>query len=299
MAAARKMDELLVSWLSNDATYESIMDLIDIYKAQQHQQLLEEAEDTMQQLSVDMTKDGETTAADPYDYNVDVVNDNNAPSSPRGVIPPFYPSPTPRQRRHLQKASSSSLLQPQQDCWEPPLEDELLPSEGVTALSLEDAAATPDAAAVPRIGIRDLAVKLYQELGLDLPADSSDDSPRKYMLPEHFVRITKEVLRFPSFFNAPLYLRILELWNQHQQQPQAISEAATPTMEVITLDMLEWYYKTELEPYDMDDRFFRLVKQPFRNYIQRDDFLPFIKALLADHPGLEFLSTSLHASFIA
>ena len=39
-----------------------------------------------------------------------------------------------------------------------------------------------------------------------------------------------------------------------------------------------------MEPYDPPERFFRLVKQPDQDCILRDDFLPYIKALLNDHP---------------
>jgi serine/threonine-protein phosphatase 2A regulatory subunit B'' len=47
----------------------------------------------------------------------------------------------------------------------------------------------------------------------------------------------------------------------------------------------------EMEPYDEVDRFFRLMKQPDADAIVKDDFFPFLKALLSDHPGLEFLSS--------
>ena len=39
-----------------------------------------------------------------------------------------------------------------------------------------------------------------------------------------------------------------------------------------------------MEPYDAAERFFRLVKQPETDYVARDDFLPYIKELLSDHP---------------
>uniref|UniRef100_A0A7S1D7L1 EF-hand domain-containing protein n=1 Tax=Cyclophora tenuis TaxID=216820 RepID=A0A7S1D7L1_CYCTE len=50
-----------------------------------------------------------------------------------------------------------------------------------------------------------------------------------------------------------------------------------------------------MEPYDPAARFFRLIKQTANDCIFRDDFLPYIKELLSDHPGLEFLSN--HAEF--
>lgn len=100
---------------------------------------------------------------------------------------------------------------------------------------------------------------------------------------ESFGRITKEVCQYPTFFNGPLYQRILDLWNaQHNEEKTLIS-----------IPMMEWFWLNEMEPYDASDRFFNLIKQPNANAIVRDDFLPLIKALLATHPGLEFLSSHI------
>lgn len=137
---------------------------------------------------------------------------------------------------------------------------------------------------------------------------------RKYLTRDNFVRITKEVCKFPSFFNGVLYQRILDLWNlQHcvntstaggrdnaetnagDEGSDVRSGMITAEMDVITLDIFHWYWLQEMECYDASDRFFRLTKQIYCNYITRDDFLPYIKALLQDHPGLEFLSN--HAEF--
>jgi serine/threonine-protein phosphatase 2A regulatory subunit B'' len=130
--------------------------------------------------------------------------------------------------------------------------------------------------------------------------------------PEQFVRITKEVCRFPSYFNLPLYQRILDLYhakcvshmnhttdddnnNDSDNNNNNTAQAQQPQHQWITMEILEWYWKTEMEPYDANDRFFRLVKQSDADAIVRDDFLPFLKALLADHPGLEFLAS--HSEF--
>ena len=146
--------------------------------------------------------------------------------------------------------------------------------------------------------MRDLVTGVFLEVGQDPPllSPSSDDEGeegdtsdihRKYLTVETFVRVTKDICFFPTYFNVPLYQRILDLWNSRdlEQSP----------MEVVTLEMVEWFWKTEMEPFDPCDRFFRLVKQPANDFIVRDDFFPFIRALLDDHPGLEFLSS--HADF--
>jgi serine/threonine-protein phosphatase 2A regulatory subunit B'' len=159
---------------------------------------------------------------------------------------------------------------------------------------------------------RDAARAIFEELGTPIPTTTSSTTPTLALSPEHFVRITKEVCRFPSYFNLPLYQRILDLYNIHHHHPKKnttddnynISTTNSPSHDddeqqqqhqLITMEILEWYWKMEMEPYDAHDRFFRLVKQPDADAIVRDDFLPFLKALLADHPGLEFLAS--HSEF--
>ncbi len=120
---------------------------------------------------------------------------------------------------------------------------------------------------------------------------------------ESFERITKELCNLPTFFHKPLYARILHLWESHIKSSQTTSSTtpssssallpSSPT--VVTYGIFHYYWITEMEPYDMNERFFRLLKQPDKEYISRDDFFPYIRELLNDHPGLEFLSN--HAEF--
>lgn len=303
MPVAKKMEELLVTWLSNDATYESIMDLVETHKASafaREQSSSSPAESSLP--STDPHGDNHGSSA-----HTDRAQDSDldSPASPRGVIPPFYPNTQGGIRRPRR------AMHPPTEVWDAPL-DTLTPGEPKSrstgdhvtlepARSLEDAVSAGSSAT---LCVRDVARAVFLELGIDPPltspasADHEEDDidgplrekgglRRKYLLPEQFTRVTKEVCRFPSFFSGPLYQRILLLWNE-QNTNQA-------PMEVVTYEMLEWFWRTEMEPYDAVDRFFRLVKQPHRNHIDRDDFLPFIKALLNDHPGLEFLSS--HTEF--
>lgn len=188
----------------------------------------------------------------------------------------------------------------------------------------------------PLLCIRDQVRAIYDELAVgadgqqqhlsakssdedDAENDSKDNDPTytsRYLAVDAFVRITKEVCQFPTFFNAPLYRRILDLWNAKHNggadnaasRIPALDLNATETtgsadatnatggeMEVVTYGMFKWYWTTEMEEYDASERFFRLIKQPGAEYIVRDDFLPYIQELLKDHPGLEFLSN--HAEF--
>lgn len=83
-----------------------------------------------------------------------------------------------------------------------------------------------------------------------------------------FTKITKDVCQFPSFFSGPLFNRI----------------SGGGGEEEISMEMMQNFWKAEMEPYDAPERFFRLVKQPENDYIGKDDFLPYIKELLNDHP---------------
>jgi hypothetical protein len=184
--------------------------------------------------------------------------------------------------------------------------------------------------------IRDQVRSIYDELAVggdgqqqrvstnssdeDDAEDTKDDDPAyasRYLPVDAFVRITKEVCQFPTFFNGPLYRRILDLWNSKHNGGGGVNSAtriptldlnATETtdsvddtnaasmeVEAVTYGMFKWYWTTEMEEYDASERFFRLIKQPDAEYIVRDDFLPYIQELLKDHPGLEFLSN--HAEF--
>ncbi|EGZ04838.1 hypothetical protein PHYSODRAFT_551578 [Phytophthora sojae] len=115
---------------------------------------------------------------------------------------------------------------------------------------------------------------------------------------EDFVAITKDLCGFPSFFNAPFFRRILASAGETPKPPSspAAEDAASPTSadgvaapQRITKDMFQSYWMREMAPCDSVERFFRVVKQPKNDFIERDDFAPFLHELLKYHPGLEFL----------
>ena len=110
--------------------------------------------------------------------------------------------------------------------------------------------------------VRDRVKQLFTELDVN------------ELVLENFGRITKEVCQFPSFFNGPLFQRILSEWNAAKKQAQ----------EAISQPMLEWFWMRDMEKFDAPERFFRLIKQAENDYVGRDDFLPYIKELLNDHP---------------
>lgn len=245
------MDELLVSWLGSDEVYENVLNLIEKYRVQRQQS---------------QTPPGSPKADE---KGLDEL-------SPRGVvIPPFYPLRTatgtkiqrrrqlPRQAEtwdRLPDAPTAATTQTTQPRPFPGAGDDLPDDE-----QQED----QQAVAATALCVKDQVNNILPEL--QLARNAAGDVIFSL---ESFVRISKEICNFPSFFNGPLYQRIIDLWNVAKNQ----------TAKAVTMSMLEWFWKTEMEPFDPPERFFRLVKQPNNDCILRDDFLPYIKALLNDHP---------------
>jgi EF-hand domain len=171
-----------------------------------------------------------------------------------GVIPPFYPkvssksSATEQQQQQQQRRMMQRWKSAPCTILNKWSETQTAPNDNATATS-----------------VRDQVKAILEEL--DTKTFGIND----------FTRITKEICQFPSFFSGPLFTRI------------ATTAAGEDTMmmmtrERVTLEMLQHFYQAEIEPYDSAERFFRLVKQPANDYIVKEDFLPFIKELLNDHP---------------
>ena len=144
------------------------------------------------------------------------------PSSPRGVtsIPPFYPlktltGTTIQRRRKLPRQSET---------WEP-LPVVVDPTTSTTINTGEqgmDDLRTTSGGTTTTLCVRDQVTKLLQELQILPPREESFESAADVTLPlEVFVRITKEVCHFPSFFNGPLYQRIIDLWNMEHKSSTA------------------------------------------------------------------------------
>lgn len=236
--SAIKMDELLVGWLGSNEVYDNVLEWIDKFKAEQ---IAEQS----------------SRASSPIP---------GPPESPQTVlIPPFYPLKTMNGAKVQRRRS----LPRQFETWEPLPESLLaLQNPAVSDETPDDELQQDQQQPYPPRSVKEQFVGLVEELGFS-PFSPSDDIPM-----EAFVRITKEICRFPSFFNGPFYQRLLDLWNaQHKTSVSSV-----------TLKLFEWYWKTEMEPYDAHERLFRLLKQPHENCILRDDFLPYIKALLSEHP---------------
>ena len=307
MAAPIKVDELLVSfWLGSDEVYEDVLNLIEKYRLQRQQQL------QLQSVAApaptgsspkSKTKMQANAQAQAHDAHESTFADGKAAYddpelSPRGVvIPPFYPLRTAtgtkiQRRRQLPRQSETWDRLPDAALnLHLPLNLPLpvLPPQKPQSIDLPDDEQQEDQQGAPTTAsatasatalcVKDQVNNLVPELNLQMQLQQLHMQPQSQNLQvtfslESFIRITKEICNFPSFFNGPLYQRIVDIFNISNNQ----------TQKDVTLTMLEWFWKTEMEPYDPPERFFRLVKQPNNDCILRDDFLPFIKALLNDHP---------------
>ena len=246
MAAPVKMDELLVSWLGSDEVYDNVLKLIEEYRMQRKQQEM-----------IQRTK--LTPPSSPKQE--EKTNSSEAPSH-RVAIPVFHPLKTTAGKQMRRRRT----LPNQFETWEPISN---IPSNafGINSGQRSESKETEQELL---LCVRDQVLHIVPDLQI-VPSEDVISFPL-----EAFVSITREICRFPSFFNAPLYHRILNLWNTAHLSDSQVS--------VVTLKILEWFWKTEMEPFDLSERFFRLVKQPHQDCILRDDFLPFIKALLNDHP---------------
>jgi len=127
---------------------------------------------------------------------------------------------------------------------------------------------------------------------------------------EQFAAVAKTLCGFPSFFAAPLFRRIRKLFPDESKADSASKEAEGKSESKgaseskgdrpygdedegeIKLRTFFKFWRTEMQPYDHCDRFFRLVKQVGAPGIVKSDFLPFMEELLAFHPGLAFLEST-------
>jgi hypothetical protein len=258
--SAIKMDELLVGWLGSDEVYDNVLQWIDKFKAEQ---MADPA--------------SSSRAASP-------IPTQPPPESPQTVlIPPFYPLQTATGTKVQRRRS----LPRQFETWETLPESIQVPKLGSASEETPDDELQQDQQQFPPKCVKEQFLGVVEELGFDTVTLSKDGIPM-----EAFVRVTKEICRFPSFFNGTFYQRILDLWNtaaaaaeqQHRSNHKKNSKTLPPPASAVTLTIFEWFWKNEMEPYDAEERLFRLLKQPNENCILRDDLLPYIKALLNEHP---------------
>jgi hypothetical protein len=91
----------------------------------------------------------------------------------------------------------------------------------------------------------------------------------------------------------------LIIWNELQKDetPIGVKEFEGEKDELfyhldllVNKEIFKWYWTQEMENYDASDRFFRLIKKPFDDHIGKEDFMPYLKELLRDHPVSFYIS---------
>lgn len=315
--AAIKMDELLVTWLGSDDVYEKVLNLIETNRSSSglkssindkddYTKSLQESKSNNNDNPIDCNdpaSSGGMQESTPSGASINSIPSSPMPSpgsKPKTEIPPFYtpneggrgrgrkPTPSSDQswKSVLAKLQSFSMLQDVNPNDQTNVTDNTDPN----AMAIVDDGSSPPPPPPPpppSSTISDVNLNMNRLLPVD-----------------QFHKMTKNICGFPSFFNGPFYRRILYHAQQQSsssssltdgddynssspsspQQQQEEHELQSAFPETITLEMFKTFWEQEMEKYDASDRFFRLVKQPDKQYITKDDFLPYIEELLACHP---------------
>ena len=249
MAADIKMDELLVRWLSSDGLYESIMNMIEV------------------QLLKNTTTSSSTKAKAAEELIIDEENTNGGipPKSPKFVV-------VETNKEERMNISNNTTLTPIQI---PPLVH--IPRS--TSSSIADSTTTTTTTTThdywSTLQRHPTIIKLFPS------HDPTQQQQQQELSKKEFMDITKDICRFPSFFNSPLYKRIQQLMTNNNttttittHDDTTMTSTNNTTTGGITLETFRNFYIQEMEPFDDQERFFRLVKKPHLDYITREDFLP-------------------------
>lgn len=167
------------------------------------------------------------------------------------------------------------------------------------------------------VRVADLSIEISREIDRYFDCANSNG-----ICKNDFVSVCKGLCNFPTFLNESLCKRILEIApgdlgnstqildgsrraegkssdppefsSRHESKtdrgsaPEANGDGET----YISKKQFLKFWVEEMEPYDDQDRFFRLLKPMHRDYMLSEDFMPHLEELLAYHPGLEFLEST-------
>ena len=237
------MDELLVTWLGSGNVYENVLNLIESYRQEETNGNTTDGNDgTAANInngnSNNSTSDHASPPSSPRrkskgsrfddDNILDEANSNNDNGDNKKVsIPPFYRPPGTYQNgsklKSIRRNRSDSFDSDQS--WDGVYS---VDSTGGTESSKENndttndnpAGGDKDSAAKSNVPIKEQVRNIFAENG-KLPSSSpsplstlqTDNESSKYLTIDNFVKITKDICNFPTFFNKPLYKRIMYLWN--------------------------------------------------------------------------------------
>lgn len=306
------MDELLVTWLSSDNVFENVLKLIETYRSSSHNHNHNHSHNhgtpnKSKSPPSSPSRKGKGKGGSSHSPE----EDSSSSSAPRGhgiaTIPPFYRPPgtisngikaKPIRKRSFDSDQSWDGLYTNHSANNISNSTSNSNSTNVndsTAAPSSDHSTTSNPSPSPKPKpIKDQVALIFQESG-----KQSSDGLSTFLTMDNFVKITKEICSLPTFFNGPLYIRILYLYNTHTlsspSQKQIIwkefqkdgvrigVDPDTPLEDgadenellehldtVITQDIFKWYWEEEMEDYDASERFFRLIKKPSENHIAQE-----------------------------
>eukprot|EP00520_Triparma_pacifica_P000967 CAMPEP_0118656294 /NCGR_PEP_ID=MMETSP0785-20121206/13417_1 /TAXON_ID=91992 /ORGANISM="Bolidomonas pacifica, Strain CCMP 1866" /LENGTH=555 /DNA_ID=CAMNT_0006549153 /DNA_START=261 /DNA_END=1925 /DNA_ORIENTATION=+ len=282
-----RVDGLLATYLSSDSVYEEVLSLIDGAQAPLSEEEVALSPDSMRKRRKKAAAESSTTT-----IASTTISPLSPLSPPRGKtrgLDKFHrtgglplsprrssPSPTsPSATFNFPNAPGSDDIYPPTS----PMDSSPNMMRGIEMPEVEDERPKES---LPRFYLKDEHGK-HRRRSLTYPPEEHKDEEPKDIWPsspaapiskEDFLSVTKDVCGFPSFFNSSFYDRVA-----------AASEGG-----VVSKNTWEHYYAKYIQKEDRNTRFFHAVAKPGAQYITRDDFVPFISALLAFHAGLEFLS---------
>eukprot|EP00752_Nemacystus_decipiens_P007739 g6918.t1 len=313
MSSARvKMDELLVCWASQKETAKLLRGYLEAVAADQP---LEKPGSLFQTLSsspsssssLPLSPRSPSPLKSPVGHTAGPAGLSHRSPTSKGHWSPNLSPRIERFERFLspekRSPSRSSGISEESSRSRPPEASRKVAEEGRAKVSRED---------IPHFWIKGEGGR---GRGRPIPRDSLEERRQEMeaLFERHpdglgvddFVPVTKTLCGFPSFFNAVLYKRIFARSQQAQslaaaQVQEGVDSEGSPIGQEggadelppdarIPLALFEEFWKDEIERYDHIDRFFRLVKKPENQFIEKDDLQPFIRELLLYHPGLEFL----------
>ena len=370
MAASIKMDELLVQWLGSDTVYENVLNLVETLRKEEsiddNNNINSGTSNNINSgSSPNNTNNNANGLESPPSPPRPHGNDNNNATAEFTIhekvpIPPFYRPPGKYHNgvkmKSIRRNRSNSFDSDQS--WdgiysvdsttfsESNSEAEFATEPSSSTNNNPEDSNTPTTAAATSsktksdVPIKEQVQQIFEEHGKSFAQrqqqhssmnNYNQQSQSKYLTIDNFVKITKDICNFPTFFNKPLYKRILYLWNTQdiksdsgklilwnefylsteeldigidhdeeesnsndkdennenndkEKKKRKSNELLDQLDKFITYDIFKWYWTYEMEDYDLSERFYRLLKKPHEDYISKDDFGPFIKELLNDHP---------------
>lgn len=289
-SARVKMDELLVCWASQKETAKLLRGYLEAVAADQP---LEKPGSLFQTLSsspsssssLPLSPRSPSPLKSPVGHNAGPAGLSHRSPTSKGHWSPHLSPRSERFERFLspekRSPSRSSGVSEESSRSRPPEASRKVADEGRAKVSKED---------IPHFWVQGEGGR---GRGRPIPRDSLEARREEMegLFERHpdglgvddLVPVTKTLCGFPSFFNAVLYKRIFARSQQAQSLAAVPKENDSegspggqdagadelPPDARIPLALFQEFWKDEIEPYDHIDRFFRLVKKPENEFIEK------------------------------